>query len=73
MWLLADSEHAYVLKCYIYEEAKYDKLSSVAGAGYDVVYCLMETGKLTIVIICLRAIYLQPMQRQNICWNEALL
>ena len=73
MWLLADSEHAYVLKCYIYEEATYGKLSSIAGAGYDVVYCLMETGKLTIVIICLRAIYLQPMQQQIICWNEALL
>ena len=46
MWLLADSEHAYVLKCYIYEGAKYDKSSGIAGAGYDVVQCLMEMGKL---------------------------
>ena len=28
---------------------------------------------LTIVIICLPTIYLQPMQQQIICWNEALL
>ena len=46
MWLLADSEHAYVLKCYIYEGAKYDKSSGIAGAGYDVVQRLMEMGKL---------------------------
>ena len=45
MWLLADSEHAYVLKCYIYEGAKYDKSSGIADAGY-VVYHLMEMGKL---------------------------
>ena len=47
MWLLAESEHAYVLKCYIYiyEGAKYDKSSGIAGAGYNVVYGLMEMGK----------------------------
>ena len=45
VWLLADSEHAYVLKCYIYEGAKYDKSSGIADAGY-VVYHLMEMGKL---------------------------
>ena len=28
VWLLADSEHAYVLKCYIHEGAKYDKSSA---------------------------------------------
>ena len=46
MWLLADSEHAYVLKCYIYEGAKYDKSSGIAGAGYDAAYHLIEMGKL---------------------------
>ena len=46
VWLLADSEHAYVLKCYIYEGAKYDKSSGIGGAGYDVVVCLLEMGKL---------------------------
>ena len=46
MWFFADSEHAYVLKCYVYEDAEYDKSSGIAGAGYDVVYCLMEMGKL---------------------------
>ena len=44
VWLLPDSEHAYVLKCYIYEEAKYDKSCGIAGARYDVVYRLMEMG-----------------------------
>ena len=42
----ADSEHAYVLKCYIYEGAKYDKSSGIAGTGYHVVYCFMPIGKL---------------------------
>ena len=45
MWLLADSEHTYVLKCYIYEGAKYDKSSGIAGAEYDVVCPWMEMGK----------------------------
>ena len=55
VWLLAESEHAYVLKCYIYvcvyiyiyiyEGAKYDRSSGIAGAGYNVVYVLMEMGK----------------------------
>ena len=38
--------HRYVLKCYIYEGAKYDKSSCIDGAGYDVFYRLMEMGKL---------------------------
>ena len=45
MWLLADSEHTYVLKCYIYEGAKYDKSSGIAGAEYDVACPWMEMGK----------------------------
>ena len=44
VWLLADSEHAYLLKCYIYEGVNYDKSSGIAGAGYNVLYRLMETG-----------------------------
>ena len=46
VWLLAGSEHAYALKCYIYEGAKYDKSSGITGAEYDVVSHLMEMGKL---------------------------
>ena len=74
VWLLADKEHAYVLKCYIYEGAKYDRSIGIAGAEYDVsiVWWKWENC-LTIVIICLWTIYLQPMQQQIICWNEALL
>ena len=41
----SDSEHAYVLNCYINEDAKHDKSSGIAGAGYNVVY-LTEMGKL---------------------------
>ena len=43
-YLLTVSMH--VLKYYIYEGAKYDKSSDIAGAGYDAAYRLMEMGKL---------------------------
>ena len=43
-YLLTVSMH--VLRCYIYECVKYDKSNGIAGAGYDVVYCLMEMGEL---------------------------
>ena len=69
----SDSEHAYVLNCYINEDAKHDKSSGIAGAGYDVVY-LTEMGKL--FDNChhmFTEIYLQPMQQQTICWNKTLL
>lgn len=46
VWLLADSKTAYVLKCYVYEGAKYDQSSGIAGTGYDVVCRLMEMGSL---------------------------
>ena len=46
VWLLADSSTAYVLKCYIYEGAKYDPTSGIAGTGYDVVVRLMEMADL---------------------------
>ena len=75
MWLLADSEHAYVLKCYIYEGAKYDKSNGIAGAGYDVVYRLMEMGKL--IDNCHHLftdnLFTTYAAQHIICWNEALL
>ena len=45
VWLTADSSNAYVLQCYVYEGAKYDPSSRVAGSGYDVVICLMGMAK----------------------------
>ena len=45
VWLIPDSNTAYVLQCYVYEGAKYDPSSKVAGSGYDVVICLMEMSK----------------------------
>ena len=45
VWLIADSNTAYVLQCNVYEGAKYDPSSKVAGSGYDVVICLMEMAK----------------------------
>ena len=44
VWLLADSSTAYMLKCYVYEGAKYDPSSGIAGQGYDVVLRLLEMG-----------------------------
>ena len=61
VWFLADSEHVYVLKCMLL----------VQGVMLSIVWWKWETC-LTIVIICLRTIYLQPAQQQVICWNEAL-
>ena len=46
IWLLADSESAYVLKAYIYEGAKYDPTSGIAGTGYGVVVRLMKMADL---------------------------
>ena len=45
VWLIADSNTAYALQCYVYEGAKYDPSSKVAGSEYDVVICLMEMAK----------------------------
>ena len=45
VWLIADSNTAYVLQCYVYEGPKYDPSSKVAGSGYDVVIRLMEIAK----------------------------
>ena len=45
VWMLADSTNAYILKCYIYEGAKFDPTSGIAGTGYDVGVRLMEMGK----------------------------
>ena len=45
VWLTADCSNAYVLQWYVYEGAKYDPSSRVAGSGYDVVICLMEMAK----------------------------
>ena len=39
---LSQPHTAYVLQWYVYEGAKYDPSSKVAGSGYDVVICLME-------------------------------
>ena len=46
MWMLADSSNAYILKCYLYEGAKYDKTTGGHGTGYDVVMRLLEMGNL---------------------------
>ena len=45
VWLIADSNTAYVLQCYVYEGEKYDPSSKVAGSGYDVFICLMKMAK----------------------------
>ena len=45
VWLIADSNTAYVSQRYVYEGAKYDPSSKVARSGYDVVICLMEMAK----------------------------
>ena len=44
IWLIANSNTAYVLQCYVYEEANYDPSSKVAASGY-VVIRLMEMAK----------------------------
>ena len=44
VWLLADSSTAYVLKRYIYEGAKYDPTTGIAGTGYDVVRLMEMAG-----------------------------
>ena len=42
VWLIADSNTAFFLQCYVYEGAKYNPSSEVAGSEYDVVVSLME-------------------------------
>ena len=46
VWLLADSATSYMLKCYIYEGARYDPTSKIGSQGYDVVMRLMEMANL---------------------------
>ena len=46
VWLLADSATSYMLKCYIYEGARYDPTSKIGGQGYHVVVRLMEMANL---------------------------
>ena len=45
VWLIADSNIAFVLQCYVYGSARYDPSSKFVGSGYDVVICLMEMAK----------------------------
>ena len=44
-WLIADSNTAFVLQCYVYGSARYDPSSKFVGSEYDVVICLMEMAK----------------------------
>ena len=45
VWLIADSNTAFVLQCYVYGWARYDPSSKFVGSGYDVVICLMKMAK----------------------------
>ena len=46
VWMLADTSNVYILKCYLYESAKYDKTTGGHGTSYDVVMRLLEMGNL---------------------------
>ena len=45
VWLIADSNTAFVLQCNVYEWARNDPSSKVVGSGFDVVVRPMEMAK----------------------------